>query len=339
MSFQLLVDRFVRDLERCGATVGVRPVSGKPAHVRVVAHDRTTDCLVFLWNITPGGGRSNSRPRSERRIQVTATERFPLRVGMRTIIGGWCDETESWGFWGVMRHAQFSRNSPSFQMRVETLEAGFNGGVSTQARSTTPPEIVVSVSGDFLLWYVQDGAILHNSGTDGVEALQLLDADPETERQFLDSVTDEEGHAERRYRLVETIQAVRDARFRPQVLRAYSHRCAICEVSLNLVDAAHIIPVRRPGSTDDVTNGIALCKLHHAAFDSGLVGVKSDYSIVVNPAAVRRLTELGFVHGLDEFRHRLRDVIHHPAEPEVRPSRNLLRQGMIERLWPQNLVG
>lgn len=336
MSFPLLVARFTEDLERLGASVVGTAVNQKPARVRVVANDRVTDCLLFLWNVTHGGGAA-SRPRNERRVQLTATGPFTLEAGQRTIIGGWSDETGSWGFWDVMRHIQFSRKSPSLQINFGTLERGFYDGVATQAKARST-EIVVSVSPALLLWYVQDGAVLHNSGPDALEVPGLINADPEIEQGFLDAAEDA-AQASRRFTLVETMRAVRDARFRPAVLQAYSNQCAVCPISLNLVDAAHIIPVSRPHSTDEVTNGLALCRLHHAAYDSGLLGVKSDHSIIINPRVMERLRTIGFDAGLPEFRNLLRASIRVPRQAEVRPLSEYLRLGMVERNWPQELVG
>ncbi len=338
MSFEALTARFIADLEHGGAAVIREPSQGKPARLRVVANDRTSECLLFLWSITPGGGRSVSRLPNERRIQVTAATHFPLEIGRRTIIGGWSEETGAWGFWDVMRHTRFSHKSPSFQMHLETLERGYHDGVATQARQTTPPEIVVAVAPSFLLWYVEEGTVLHTSDRDALRVGDLIDATPEVEREFLDS-SEDEAQAERRFRLVETMRAVRDAKFRPQVLQAYSHRCAFCPISLNLVDAAHIIPVKSPQSTDDVTNGLALCRLHHAAYDSGLVGAKSDYSLFLNTRLLGRLGELGFLHGLEEFKALLRPKLRHPAQSEVRPKPEYLRRGMVERNWPPELIG
>lgn len=48
-----------------------------------------------------------------------------------------------------------------------------------------------------------------------------------------------------------------------------------------LLDAAHIIPDSSPEGEPRITNGIALCKLHHAAFDSFIIGVSPDYSVHV----------------------------------------------------------
>lgn len=338
MSFLDLSNRFIADLERDGAAVVVDgDIAAKPLRLRVTTNEETADCLVFLWNITPGGGGPTVRPAAERRIQITAATRFPLEIGRLTIVGGWSGEAGAWGFWDVLGHTRFSRKSPSFQMRLGTLERGFHDGVATQKRKTNPPEIVVAVSPSFLLWYIGQGHALHRSEDDYAEVADLARATPEIEREFLDASKDE-AEAARRYRLVETMRAFREARFRPAVLQAYAHQCACCPVSLNLVDAAHIVPVRQPDSTDEVINGLALCRLHHAAFDNGLIGVRSDYRIIENPKAVMRLGELGFLRGIDEFRAQLRPAIRHPAALEVRPRPEYLRRGMELRDFPIDLI-
>jgi putative restriction endonuclease len=80
----------------------------------------------------------------------------------------------------------------------------------------------------------------------------------------------------------------RSAAFRRVVIDAYEHTCAICKVRLitpegrTAVAAAHIIPWRI-NHNDDPRNGIALCGLHHWSFDQGLIGVASDYRILVSP--------------------------------------------------------
>lgn len=339
MSFAELADRFVADLERAGATVILEgPIVDKPARIRVIASDRTTECLLFLWNITPGGGGAGVRPRLERRIQVTAATRFPIEPGRQTFVGGWSEEAGAWGFWNVMRHTRFSLKSPSAQITKSTLEFAFHHGVATQKRKTRPPEIVVAVAPAFLLWYVEQGRMLHASEDDYAQVSELVNATPEDEREFVDSSGDE-AQATRRIRMVEIMRAYRAARFRPGVLRAYSHQCAACTISLNLVDAAHIIPVRHAGSTDEITNGIALCRLHHAAFDNGLIGFRPDYRIVENPRTIGRLTELNFMRGIEEFRASLLPRLRHPSSLEVRPNPEYLRRGMEVRNFAADLIG
>jgi putative restriction endonuclease len=67
----------------------------------------------------------------------------------------------------------------------------------------------------------------------------------------------------------------RDPAFRGRVLRAYGYRCAMCGFDGRLghtligVDAAHVRWHVAQGE-DDVTNGLALCALHHRLLDRGV---------------------------------------------------------------------
>jgi hypothetical protein len=53
------------------------------------------------------------------------------------------------------------------------------------------------------------------------------------------------------------------------VLAAYRHQCSLCRLKHEeLLDAAHIIPDADPEGEPVVSNGLALCRLHHSAFDN-----------------------------------------------------------------------
>jgi putative restriction endonuclease len=72
--------------------------------------------------------------------------------------------------------------------------------------------------------------------------------------------------------------------FRERVVAAYRSQCALCRLRHDeLLDAAHIIPDTEPAGEPQITNGIALCKLHHAAFDSFIIGLSPDYRVHVRP--------------------------------------------------------
>ncbi|MDB5322866.1 MAG: hypothetical protein JWN40_4497 [Phycisphaerales bacterium] len=337
--FPELVERFVVTLERAGNTVLLAgSTQNRPARLRVISAESTTECLVFLWTITPGGGGAGVRPANERRIQITNVGGFPLQPGIRTILVGWSPEAGVWSFWDPRRHSAFSPRSPSLQTNAQLLETAGARGLATQLRPATEGrEIVVSVSADFLPWYVQQGEPLHNADVDADHVADLIDATPEAERELIDS-SQSSDEAARRYELVQTMRAFRDARFRPIVLHAYSYRCAVCGTALKLVDAAHIVPVYHPQGGDEVTNGLALCRLHHGAFDAGLIGVRSDYRIIVNPAAANRLVEAQLDAGLDRFRDALPPSIQVPASIEVRPTPRNLRIGLEVRQLPPLLI-
>ncbi len=77
--------------------------------------------------------------------------------------------------------------------------------------------------------------------------------------------------------------------FRQAVIEAYSHRCAVCGLKVKSPDlitwevqAAHIVPNGLLGR-DDVCNGVALCHLHHWAFDVGWFTLMDDYKLQVSP--------------------------------------------------------
>jgi putative restriction endonuclease len=75
---------------------------------------------------------------------------------------------------------------------------------------------------------------------------------------------------ERRYALRLVKQRLHQAAFRDSVLAAYDHRCAISNLpDDHLLDAAHIMAYTHELLGQPVlANGIALSKIHHAAFDN-----------------------------------------------------------------------
>ncbi len=84
---------------------------------------------------------------------------------------------------------------------------------------------------------------------------------------------------ERRYGSRLVSQRLHQKLFRERVLDAYRARCALSRLRLpQLVDAAHII--RDSDETlgqPIVQNGICMSKLHHTAFDQGLIAIDQDY--------------------------------------------------------------
>jgi len=95
-------------------------------------------------------------------------------------------------------------------------------------------------------------------------------------------VSDDRAAARRAYVTRTIRQRVHQVAFRERVIRAYQQRCALCSLRhQELLDAAHIIPDRDPEGEPLVSNGIALCKLHHAAFDRFFFAIRPDYSIEV----------------------------------------------------------
>ena len=88
--------------------------------------------------------------------------------------------------------------------------------------------------------------------------------------------------ARRQYVTSLTRRRLHQSAFRERVLSAYRHQCAFCRLRHSeLLDAAHIIPDSNPRGEPIVSNGISLCRLHHAAFDKFFLGVRPDRIIEV----------------------------------------------------------
>ena len=81
----------------------------------------------------------------------------------------------------------------------------------------------------------------------------------------------------------------RSAAFRRVIMQLYNYTCAVCRLRIltldgaSGVDAAHIIPFSI-SHDDGIGNGLALCKLHHWAFDKGLVSIDDKFCLIISAA-------------------------------------------------------
>ncbi|MBA3235307.1 MAG: HNH endonuclease [Chloroflexi bacterium] len=90
--------------------------------------------------------------------------------------------------------------------------------------------------------------------------------------------------------------------FRERVIRAYAESCALCRLKhLELLDAAHITADSDAEGEPVVSNGIALCKLHHAAFDRFFFAIRPDYVIEVRPSILEETDGPMLVVGLQQI--------------------------------------
>lgn len=129
---------------------------------------------------------------------------------------------------------------------------------------------------------------------------------------------------QRRYAERLTRQRLHQPEFRARVIRAYETRCAICDLGHGaLLDAAHIV-----GDTDDrglpvVTNGLSLCKIHHAAFDANFLGITPEYLVQIDTKLLAERDGPMLRHGLQEMNGRPLRV---PANPKLRPDPDRLSE-------------
>ena len=77
----------------------------------------------------------------------------------------------------------------------------------------------------------------------------------------------------------------------------------------------------RFGSRPTTPNGLALCKIHHAAYDQDMLGVSPDYRVAINREVLAEVDGPMLKHGLREVHGR---TITLPGRKADRPDRELL---------------
>lgn len=127
---------------------------------------------------------------------------------------------------------------------------------------------------------------------------------------------------ERRYALRAVKQRLHQASFREAVISAYNGRCAISGLPEPLLlDAAHIVADKDEKLGQPVVpNGIPLSKIHHAAFDTHLIGIDPDYRLHVS----ERLLVQKDGPMLDALKRLAGGMIHSPDRVRDRPDRDRL---------------
>lgn len=112
--------------------------------------------------------------------------------------------------------------------------------------------------------------------------------------------------------------------FRAAVLRAYNTSCAVCSFRhSDLLDAAHI-QQDAGGGRPVVTNGLTLCKMHHAAYDRQIMGITPGYEVRVNDDILREVDGPMLRHGIQEFHGKKLMVL--PRRRTERPDPALLEE-------------
>lgn len=129
----------------------------------------------------------------------------------------------------------------------------------------------------------------------------------------------------RRYILRQTRQRLHQPVFRATVLRAYGTRCAVCALRHGaLLDAAHIVPDSEDAGVAAVRNGLALCKIHHAAYDSSILGIRPDRVVEIRADLLAEIDGPMLEHGL-KGRHGRR-LMAVPRARAEQPDVDLLEQ-------------
>lgn len=134
--------------------------------------------------------------------------------------------------------------------------------------------------------------------------------------------------ARRAYVTQERLVRVHQAQFRQRVLVAYRSSCAICRLRhTELLDAAHILPDGHPRGEPIVPNGLALCKIHHAAFDRNILGIRPDLQIEVRSDILEEVDGPMLRYGLQACD---KEQLLIPRRPDDKPRPEFLEERFEE---------
>lgn len=166
--------------------------------------------------------------------------------------------------------------------------------------------------------------VVHN---DPEEGLVLLAA-KEFGKLDLSSPAPDVAEALQRWTYRETRVRLHQQKFRASVISAYGERCAVCELPIaSLLDAAHIDPDSSTYGSPTVDNGLSLCKLHHRAYDTNIMGISASGGIRVTERVLALPPSSALDHSIKAFHGK---TIHLPSERASYPSERRLARRWTE---------
>jgi putative restriction endonuclease len=140
--------------------------------------------------------------------------------------------------------------------------------------------------------------------------------------EALDVVSEDRAAIRREYVTSIVRRRLHQQAFRARVIEAYRTRCAFCRLRhQELLDAAHITADADATGEPVVSNGLSLCKLHHAAYDRHFLTVRPDYIIEVRRSILEEEDGPMLLHGLKGMHG---TQIYVPREVPLQPDRDRL---------------
>lgn len=289
----------------------------RSVHVGLAGEDAMS-VQAYVWTLTRGGRRALP---DEYRIQMTGVV-SPLEMNPSgpTLLLGYEPSLGVFAGFDVQNHRSFTPGSPSIQIPIAVLRHAITEGLTFETKSNR--DVVCGIRPDHMLAYATTGMEIHEF------------ARPSRACRTMQEVVRGAGVSEEQMQKLsrprvkvaaEVARWTRNGAFRQLVLQAYDNRCAVTGLQLKLVDAAHILPVGTPNSTDEVTNGIALTPTIHRAYDRGLVFVDDQFKIRICSTKLDQLRSVRLDGGIDELRkyHGQRIIL--PTNPSLRPAVEYIR--------------
>jgi len=263
---------------------------------------------IYLFTVTPDRSTPGARPAGEFKIQlIVEGQERPERGALQfsdahTVLAGYSPDYGVFVAWEARLYRTFAY-SANVQVREPLLEEARKSGwaVAEPRRLKASWEVRVAFSSGNLMTYLRtareaDARRLEARWREAffVSKVPNFDAEPLPRRPG-----DLDEFVRRERRRLASSRLSRDARFAPRVKEQFDYSCALCSVQLEIVEAAHIIPVNDARSSDDVWNGLSLCPSHHTLFDARRFVVTPDLEVKIDITAVQFLHDSGRASGIE----------------------------------------
>jgi|GEM_PF-1528783 putative restriction endonuclease len=260
-----------------------------------------------------GDGRGNQ---DECRIQVAKTKNFNEALSSKhdVIVLGYLADKNVFTAWNpfLMRDRFNIKQTISLYSRFTVQKKASKEKISLYTDNNN--QSVISFTPDNLGLYLENIKSIHLLSE--LELKELVNKSNSLNDNGID------GNLKNQYGVftITHDRKKRDPNFRKTVYQAYDNRCAMCGIQLELIEAAHIVPHAHDKGTDEVSNGVCLCALHHTAYDRALVYFDEELNIVINDSKVQYLEKMGLDGGFRKFESMFFDKLTIPESCISRPN-------------------
>jgi putative restriction endonuclease len=303
----------------CSGNPGTLPIS-----MQIYTDNDLFRIRMYIGLLCKDGSKKQSKSEYQLSVEINC---FNITGEEKTLVLGWWEDADIFVGFDVRRHLGKLRSNLSFRIREDTLRNAYINGF--EPCYTSNKEIAIAFKPEFFVEYVRDLETLHDfsQSPEAVEILREISKNPETDDAIIKL-----HNTVQKATALSVRKCLRDISFQNRIQTAYGNRCAFCG-SLESIEAAHIIPVTHNQSTNETRNGLALCALHHKAYDQSLIAVNDDYAVLLNRSQVVELQNQKLAEGLSGFSQGLRPIILLPPAISDRPHFEFIRIANKIRGW------
>jgi putative restriction endonuclease len=318
-----------------GSTRLPSPHAPKPVLLQVPNIGRVR---IYLWTTTPDESEQG-RPEGEHKSQIIIPgtprgSRQHLDInGTPTFVMGYSPLFGVFIIWEAARH-QDGAYSKNIQVKADLLQEATEDGwaIDTPRRTRLGLEVRAAIHPSHLHRFLKLSIEADARDLAGSQRQAFLLANaPDLDSLDIAAKIDAGEHVElrdvERARIEATGTRLKRAMgFSKRVLDQFGHRCAICQIQLSILEGAHIIPVHDSKGSDEVWNGLALCRNHHSLFDRRIVLIDSTAFVRADEETLAVLRDAGRLGGYQETIGNYRDNILRCLPKFFQDDRDLTRR-------------